>query len=1190
MNRSCFCLCNVALATALGMALASAPSAPASADTLFWDTNGNTAGLGGTGNWNTTDNVWNNSSTGTGGALSAWNNASLDSATFDGPGAATVTVGTPVTVSGLSIGATSTYAFNGAAVITLGGSSPTIEVLGGNSTIAVVLAGNNGLTKTGSGTLVLSGQNTYTGTTTISGGTLQVGNNTFSGAIVGNVVNNATLAFARTNLLTFNGLVSGSGNLRKRSVGTLILTGDNSYTGGTSLEEGTLRVNHDHALGTGPLAMSTGTTLDFGASHSLTNAITLAGSTTINVNSGLASTLHGAISDGTSTGALNKTGDGTLILTGSNTYTGDTTISTGVLQLGNGGATGSLLSNVINSGALVFNRSEVHEYARIISGSGSVSQVGTGTTVLNQANTYSGGTTIAGGTLQIGNNNFTGSIAGNVVNNGTLAFARTNFITFNGLISGSGNLRKRSGGTLILTGDNSYAGGTTLEDGTLRVNHDRALGSGPLAMATGTTLDFGASHALANAITLTGSAIVNVNSELTSTLQGPISDGTSAGTLNKTGDGTLVLTDSNTYTAGTRITAGTLQLGNGGTTGSILGNVANDGALVFNRNDGQTFGGIISGSGRVSKLGNDTLTLTGANTYSGATTVAQGTLRAGAVDTFSASSAHTIAPGATLDTAGLNQHVAALTNSGTLSLLGTTAGSSLGSSGAYVGNAGVLRLGTALTGSTRVSDRLILDGAAASASGNTTIQIANKDGLGALTTGNGIEVVSALNGATTTAQTTRTAFSLADGHVDAGAFEYRLYAADAQGAGESWYLRSTAPVQPTPQVTPGPDIEPPPPAGQPVQPGQPEQPVQPVQPGQPDQPSPPSPPVPPDQPQPPTTPLPIVQVPTYRSEVPLLASLPAQLRQADLAMLSNLHQRMGDEANGSAVTHLLAQPAAQALDDSSHRAWARVVYSDLDIEQPGTTQAQTDGHISGLQLGTDLWASGAWHAGVYVGYLDSSADIKGNAHGLITAVGSNHLRSQYLAAYATWMNAHGWYLDSVLQGSQQRYDARPDGNPNVSGEASSVTASLEAGKAWALDERWSIEPQVQIAYQHSRFDDEDFDGARVEQDPGNGWITRLGVRVKGDLDARSGPLQPYARLNLYHAQFDDDTASFIGPAGSTDIASVASYSTAEAATGATLALTPLTSLYGEIGHLWDIGGDASVSAAVQASVGIRMRW
>ena len=247
--------------------------------------------------------------------------------------------------------------------------------------------------------------------------------------------------------------------------------------------------------------------------------------------------------------------------------------------------------------------------------------------------------------------------------------------------------------------------------------------------------------------------------------------------------------------------------------------------------------------------------------------------------------------------------------------------------------------------------------------------------------------------------------------------------------------------------------------------------------------------------------------------------------------------------------------------------------------------------VSGLQAGTDLLVTDTWRAGVYVGYLDGNADVSGNAHGVFnTAVGSNDLNSRFLGAYATWMDASGWYFDSVLQGASHRYEIRPDGNPRVSGKASGFTASVEGGKAFALNERWSIEPQAQLAWQHNSIDDLVLSGARVQQDSASGWIARLGVRIKGDLATAAGRLQPYGRLNFYHANFGGDAALFIGPAASTAIASEGSYSAGEVAAGATLALTSTTSLYGEIGHQWNIGGDASVKSSVQGSLGIKVRW
>ncbi len=90
------------------------------------------------------------------------------------------------------------------------------------------------------------------------------------------------------------------------------------------------------------------------------------------------------------------------------------------------------------------------------------------------------------------------------------------------------------------------------------------------------------------------------------------------------------------------------------------------------------------------------------------------------------------------------------------------------------------------------------------------------------------------------------------------------------------------------------------------------------------------------------------------------------------------------------------------------------MYADLDVAEPGVAEARTAMRVSGLQAGTDLLVTDTWRAGVYVGYLDGNADVSGNAHGIFnTAVGSNDLNSRFLGAYATWMDASGWYFDSV---------------------------------------------------------------------------------------------------------------------------------------------------------------------------------
>ncbi|WP_286623424.1 autotransporter family protein [Variovorax fucosicus] len=465
--------------------------------------------------------------------------------------------------------------------------------------------------------------------------------------------------------------------------------------------------------------------------------------------------------------------------------------------------------------------------------------------------------------------------------------------------------------------------------------------------------------------------------------------------------------------------------------------------------------------------------------------------------------------------------------------------------GNWVGQGGTVRLNTSLGNSGSQTDRIVINGGAVS--GNTLLQINNVGGLGALTTGNGIEVVSAGSGATTTAQTTKDGFALSGGHVDAGAYEYRLYAADAQGAGENWYLRSATTVAPTIPTIPTTPATPTPTADTPATPT-----------------------------------LPQLSVPTYRAEVPLFAALPAQLRQADLGMLGNLNRRIGDEA---------ATAPGDAADTSAlRRAWARAVYSGLDIRQAGVARAQSRGHVSGLQAGTDLLASGNWRAGVYVGTLDGSADVSGNARGITAKVGHNELQSRYLGGYATWMDASGLYADAVVQAGSHRYGVRPDSNPGASGKARSLTASIEVGQSFALAEGWRIEPQAQLIHQRTRFDDVQITGATVRQDADGGWIGRLGVRIKGDIATGAGRLQPYARANLYRTGRGADVAEFIGPAASTRIASASGYTSAELAGGFTLAVTPAASVYGEVGRLFSTGGDARVKSSVQGAVGLKVRW
>lgn len=500
-----------------------------------------------------------------------------------------------------------------------------------NSTLDQMITGAGSVAKTGSGVLTLTGINTYGGGTTISDGTLQIGTGGSTGSITGDVINNASLAVNRSGTFIFGGAISGTGGVSKAGIGTMVLTGTNSYTGGTTISAGTLQIG------------------DGGNNGSITGDVINRASLVFN-RSGTY-TFGGAISG---TGSVRKTGGGVTILTGANTYTGVTTISSGVLQIGDGGTTGSITNNVTNSASLAFNRSDTYTFGGVISGGGSVKQLGTGTTVLTGNSAYTGGTTISNGTLQIGNGGTTGSIAYNVNNNGTLAFNRSNALTFSGLISGAGSVAQLGSGNLSMSGANTYTGGTTISRGTVTIGNNSALGTGDVKMMQGATFAFGiGDYTLANNFVISGTSIFNIRAGTTQTITGAVSDGDTAGIIQKNGDGKLILSGPTSYSGGTIINAGTLQLANSnmlsattaatvasGTTLDLggfdqtIGSLAGAGSVALGAallttgadNSSTNYSGTMSGSGGLTKQGTGNLILSGTNDYTGPTTINAGTL------------------------------------------------------------------------------------------------------------------------------------------------------------------------------------------------------------------------------------------------------------------------------------------------------------------------------------------------------------------------------------------------------------------------------------------------------------------------------------------------------------------------------------------------------------------------------------
>ena len=137
------------------------------------------------------------------------------------------------------------------------------------------------------------------------------------------------------------------------------------------------------------------------------------------------------------------------------------------MQLGNGGTTGSVAGNIVDNAALVFNRSNALTYAGVDQRHRHAHPGGTGTLTLTGANTYTGGTTIGAGTLQLGNGGTTGSVAGNIVDNAALVFNRSNALTYAGVDQRHRRRHQDRRRHLTLTGDSTYTGATTISAGTL---------------------------------------------------------------------------------------------------------------------------------------------------------------------------------------------------------------------------------------------------------------------------------------------------------------------------------------------------------------------------------------------------------------------------------------------------------------------------------------------------------------------------------------------------------------------------------------------------------------------------------------------------------------------------------------------------------------------------------------------------
>jgi outer membrane autotransporter protein len=330
-----------------------------------------------------------------------------------------------------------------------------------------------------------------------------------------NLANGFALGGAATidtqvNALTLSGIIAngaGSGSITKLGSGTLTLTAANTYSGGTTVEAGTLSLTNGSAIGTGQLVLAQGTTLDLNGSFTLANTIAVTGDPLFNVAAGNSATLSGTIADGAAPpGVVEKIGAGTLTLTGANLYSGGTLLDAGTLGVGSNAALGSgmltiaagttlqasapalSLANPVTLGGLATIDTQAN--ALTLSGTiangasaGGFTKLGSGVLTLTGSNGFSGGITIATGTL-IGSTSSLGS--GDILDNAALVFDQPVNGKFAAQISGTGSLTKRGAGLLDLAGSNSYTGPTTVVAGTLVVSG--AIAGSPVTVQSGATL------------------------------------------------------------------------------------------------------------------------------------------------------------------------------------------------------------------------------------------------------------------------------------------------------------------------------------------------------------------------------------------------------------------------------------------------------------------------------------------------------------------------------------------------------------------------------------------------------------------------------------------------------------------------------------------------------------------------------
>ena len=618
---------------------------------------------------------------------------------------------------------------------TAGGDLSLFNYTANSLTIYSVIADNasaSSLSKLGTGTVVLTGANTYTGATAIGAGILQLGNGTSGndGTIAGTsgVTNNGTLIYNRFDASTAGYSISGSGKVVKTGPGTQTLSVANTFSGGLTINAGTMVLANVTAAGSGTITLDNGgvgsATAEFSGAFTNTNPITVAAGST-----------------GTNT--IANLGTGNVRLDGLTTINGGTTLT---------------LNSSSSSNATL----EVG--VGLIVGAGGIVTTGTstGNFIFRGANTYSGGTVLGSSGIFVPGQSSTGP-----------AGSPTDGPFGTGPIS-MGTISMRS----TTVADTNIGNAVTLNGdfNAITISSEKNLiFSGPITLTGTRTI----TTAVGN--TVAGKALI---------FSGVIGDGGNGFGVTKAGTGTMVLTGVNTYSGPTVINEGTLQLGDGttGNDGTIANTsgVTNNATLTYNRFGTSTASYPISGSGVVSKLGAGTTVLSGTNTYTGGTTLTTGTLQFSKLVSMPAAGTVAAATGTTLavNVGGAGEWTTGTSGSGTIGGLLAGLGGQDGGTVSYAGTAtlgfdttnasvtqtftgDIANVGTTLgirklgTGTLELSGANTYTGTTAASAGTLILSGNRTVTAGAITVGN-------VNGSTGTLNVTNGTFSTGTFNVGTG--------------------------------------------------------------------------------------------------------------------------------------------------------------------------------------------------------------------------------------------------------------------------------------------------------------------------------------------------------------------------------------------------------------------------------------